>query len=210
MGGTFDPIHNGHLLLGRQALLEQMVDVVWYMPAKAPPHKKGKDITDAGHRLAMVRLATGDDAGFRCSDFELARDGFSYTVDTLRLLGEAYPCESFSLIIGADSFLEIETWYESAGIMELAPLLVAGRSYARCKDPETALETQKSLLEEKYHARIHFLRNPHIDISSTAIREMIQEGQDPSAFVPESVLAYIHEHGLYHAHGQRITGNAAV
>ncbi len=91
MGGTFDPIHNGHLLLGKQAYLEYNLDYIWFMPSGQPPHKKNRHVTDSVHRCAMVKLALQGESTFLFSDFEVSRKGNTYTAQTLALLKEAYP-----------------------------------------------------------------------------------------------------------------------
>ena len=111
MGGTFDPIHNGHLQLGRQAREEYHLEQVWFMPSGQPPHKKDHAVTDAWTRLEMVRLAIAGQKGFSLSDFEIRRPGNTYTAQTLKLLSEAYPENLFYFIIGADSLYDIEKWY---------------------------------------------------------------------------------------------------
>ena len=129
MGGTFDPIHKGHLLLGRHALKEYRLDQVWYMPSGQPPHKRDHDITDVKDRLAMVELAIRHDPDFLLSDFETSREGNTYTAQTLRLLKEAYPQHEFFFIIGADSLYEIEYWYHPEKIIGVVPILVADRAW---------------------------------------------------------------------------------
>ena len=126
MGGTFDPIHNGHLAVGRQAYREYQLDEVWFMPSGHPPHKKDHAVTDAADRCAMTRLAIRNDPYFRFSDFEVRREGNTYTAQTLTLLRRQYPDVRFYFIIGADSLFEIESWYMPEKIMEQAVILVAG------------------------------------------------------------------------------------
>ena len=112
MGGTFDPIHNGHIMLGRQAYEEYDLDCIWYMPSRIPPHKKDHTITAAKDRLAMTAAAIAPYPYFKLSDFELRRiGGNTYTADTLRLLKEEYPDVEFFFIAGADSIMDIEKWY---------------------------------------------------------------------------------------------------
>lgn len=169
MGGTFDPIHNGHLLIGRQAKEEYQLDQVWFMPSGQPPHKKDHPVTDAKIRWEMAKLALDalkEDAFF-LSDFEIRRAGNTYTAQTLTLLKQQYPGHCFYFIIGADSLYEIEQWYHPEQVMEQAVLLVADREYEFF---HPRLEKQMTYLKTKYHAdifRLHlqgsfyfFRRNP--------------------------------------------------
>lgn len=194
MGGTFDPVHNGHLMLGRQALAEYGPDEVWFMPSGLPPHKKGHRIAPPEDRLAMVRLAVSGIRGFVCSDFELQRPGLTYSSDTLRLLTEEYPAHTFSFIIGADSFFEIERWHCPQDVMRMAGLFVACRAYDRI---HPSMEAQAALLSEKYGARIQFLHCPETEVSSSEIRELVNSGGDIRGLVPGAVADYIAKHGLY-------------
>ena len=130
MGGTFDPIHSGHLMLGKQAYEEYDLDCVWYMPSRQPPHKKDHGITPAALRLEMVNLAVERTPFFSCSDFELRRkDGNTYTADTLRLLKEEYPDTEFYFIVGADSIFDIEKWYHPELVMKLADFYKTSTDY---------------------------------------------------------------------------------
>jgi nicotinate-nucleotide adenylyltransferase len=196
MGGTFDPIHNGHLMLGRQALEEYGLDQVWYMPSGQPPHKKDHAVTDAADRLEMVRRAVDGIDGFVCSDFEIQRPGITYSVETLRLLRQEYPADEFYFIIGADSFYEIERWFQPQEILKLTALMVAVREYPGAA---RSMEEQKKLLEEKYQARVHFLHCAKMDVSSSGLRRSISEGEPVGDLIPEAVLSYIKEKGLYKA-----------
>jgi len=194
MGGTFDPIHYGHLMLGRQARGEYFLDQVWFMPSGQPPHKKDHTVTEAGDRLSMVCLAIEGEPDFCCSEFEIQRPGATYTARTLQLLIQEYPKHQFSFIIGADSFYEIEKWYHPQEIMERVPLLVAGREYP---DAPRTMEEQAACLEKKYGADIRFLHCEEMDVSSEMLRCMVKNGQDIRNFVPDAVAAYIESHGLY-------------
>lgn len=194
MGGTFDPIHNGHLMLGRQAYEEYGLDFIWFMPSGQPPHKKNRAVTDKADRCAMVRLAVRGQPGFRFSDFEVSREGNTYTARTLALLKEAYPDHTFHYIIGADSLYEIETWYHPESVLTKVPLLVAGRAYNR---EHAVLSEQIAYLTQKYDASIRVLHCRETDISSEAIRKAAGEGQSIRGFVPEAVEAYIRSRNLY-------------
>lgn len=194
MGGTFDPVHNGHLLLGRQAYEEYDLDEVWYMPSHIPPHKKDHSITPGEDRISMLRLALEDLPFCRVSDFEMKREGNTYTAQTLKLLTEQYPDASFFFIAGADSLFQMETWYHPEIVMSLATFLVSGREY---ESQELTLEQQADYLRRTYGARIHLLHNEEISVSSADIRKRAAEGRSISSFVPEQVEAYIRLHGLY-------------
>lgn len=194
MGGTFDPIHNGHLLLGRQAYQEYGLNQVWFMPSGIPPHKKDHTVTAVEDRLAMVRLAISEYPFFVCSDFEIRRQGNTYTAETLKLLGEAYPKHTFFFIIGADSLYQIESWYHPREVMEQTTLLVAGRDYPQAP---CSMEEQIARLKAAYGADIRLLHCEEIDISSGELRRMGAEGKQLSSYIPECVEQYIQTHGLY-------------
>lgn len=194
MGGTFDPIHNGHLMLGEQAYREYQLDEVWFMPSGHPPHKKNQNITDPDLRLAMTKLAIHGKTGLVCSDFEVRRNGNTYTAQTLRLLREAYPQHQFFFIIGADSLYEIEKWYEPDQVLSQAVVLAARREY---EDAHASMERQISYLYTKYNADIRILHCKEMDISSAILRERIANGLSVSEYVPRDVLTYINDQGLY-------------
>lgn len=195
MGGTFDPIHSGHLMLGRQAYEEYELDCVWYMPSRQPPHKKDHLITSPDERLEMVRLAVESTPFFACSDFELRRtEGNTYTADTLLLLKQAYPDTEFYFIVGADSIFDIEKWYHPEIVMKNAVLLAADRS---CGHDDFPLNRQIEHLTKKYDARICRLHSRRIDVSSQILREKIQNGEGVSDYIPDPVVQFIREHQLY-------------
>lgn len=194
MGGTFDPIHNGHLLLGEQAYYEYGLDQIWYMPSGQPPHKKDHRVTDSHIRLEMTRLAMEGREGFSCSDFEVMRSGNTYTSQTLEILHEKYPGHTFYFIIGADSLYEIEHWHEPAKVLEQAVILAAVREY---ESAGRSMETQIAYLKEKYQADVRMLHCREIDISSAELRRMTALGESIEPFVPEPVARYIKENHLY-------------
>lgn len=194
MGGTFDPIHMGHLQIGRQAKEEYGLEQVWFMPSGQPPHKKDHRVTAAPLRCAMVELAIEGQDGFVSSRFEVERPGNTYTAQTLALLKEAYPEHDFYFIIGADSLYEIEKWYEPEKIMAQTVLLVAGRAYDRA---HPSMDAQMRYLTETYGARICPLHCPQVDISSEEIRSLAAGGAELTGLLPEKVIAFIKENGLY-------------
>lgn len=194
MGGTFDPIHNGHLMIGGQAYKEYGLKEVWYMPSGHPPHKKNRNVSEPAIRLAMTELAVKDHEGFVCSDFEVRRTGNTYTAQTLRLLREEYPEHSFYFIIGADSLYEIENWYEPDQVLTQAVILAARREY---EEADRSMDKQIAYLASKYGADIHTLHCGEMDISSAELRSMIARGQSISDYVPREVIEFIEAHGLY-------------
>ncbi len=195
MGGTFDPIHLGHLMIGQQAQEEYGLDEVWYMPSRIPPHKKDHKITSAQDRCAMVQAAIAPYPGFVFSDFELKRtEGNTYTADTMRLLKEEYPEYEFYFIVGADSIHDIEKWYHPEYVLKEVCFLAADREY---ENPVRSLEDQIAYLTKKYNARIYRLHCRMMNIASAEIRERLAGNQPVEDLIPESVLTYIREHDLY-------------
>lgn len=191
MGGTFNPIHNGHLMLADCAYENFALDQIWFLPNGNPPHKKNEMAVD--ERLEMVRLAINGNDRFSLNSYEAERAEKSYSYETLETFHELYPECEFYFIIGADSLFSIESWKEPARVMKACTLLAA------CRDDkdQTDMKRQIAYLESKYEADIRFLKAPHMDISSSEIREMSRLQKDISAYVPEKVAAYINNHCLY-------------
>lgn len=194
MGGTFDPIHNGHLLLGRQAYMEYGLESVWFMPSGQPPHKRNQGVSDGIHRCAMVKLAIENQSSFEFSDFEFLRNGNTYTAQTMALLKESFPQHQFFYIIGADSLYEIESWYHPRQVMTSVPFLVANREY---KKEHRSLQDQIAYLKNSYGANIRLLHCREMDISSAEIRQAVQRGMSIENYVPQPVREYIAAHNLY-------------
>ena len=197
MGGTFDPIHSGHLMLGKQAYEEYDLDCVWYMPSRQPPHKKDRHITSPADRLEMVRLAVESTPFFACSDFELCRtEGNTYTADTLLLLKQAYPDTEFYFIVGADSIFDIEKWYHPEYVLPAVTFLAAAREH---EEADRSLDEQISYLNQKYQAHILRLHCREMDVASAEIRAAFRAGHaaDVRSLVPKEVCQYIEQHGLY-------------
>lgn len=197
MGGTFDPIHNGHIMLGKQAYEEYGLDCVWFMPSRIPPHKKDHKITSAKDRMGMTAAAIAPYSYFELSDFEFRRDGGNtYTADTLRLLREEYHDVDFYFIAGADSILDIEKWYHYEYVLSNITFLAAVREY---DEAECSLDEQISYLEQKYQARIMKLHCGEMKVASADIRNALKEGHldEVRSLIPESVCKYIEQHRLY-------------
>lgn len=193
MGGTFNPIHNGHLALAQAAYAYCGLDEVWFMPSGVSYLKAEDKIADGEKRLKMTALAVEEIPYFSCSDMEVRRAGNTYTADTLRQLAEKYPSDSFYFIMGADSLFGLPTWKEPETIAGLCTLAVVVRDDADVR----ALQAQKELLEQKYAATVVIVPFKKVAISSSDIRERIAKKQDVAELLPEKVLAYINENGLY-------------
>lgn len=196
MGGTFDPVHNGHLMLADTAYRQFDLDQVWFLPNGNPPHKKEENIgTDARHRSRMVALAIQGRDYCRLEEYEVRRREVSCSYQTLEHFREQYPEDEFYFIIGADSLFAIETWVHPERIFPACVILAA------CRDDHDSLEEMKAQIEhlKKVYpkARIQLLRSPLIPVSSSEIRRKIQAGLSIAEEVPEEVEAYIKEEELY-------------
>lgn len=195
MGGTFDPIHNGHLMLGETAYHQFQLDKVWYMPNGNPPHKKQSKIgMDALTRMEMVKLAIQDKEYFELQDYEVMKESVSPTYQTLAHFREVYPDDTFYYIIGADSLFSIERWIHPELIFPNCIILAACRD-----DIDTSEEMNEKInyLCQKFDAQIKFLTSPLVNISSSELREKIKNGEKITGLVPLSVEEYIRKEGLY-------------
>lgn len=193
MGGTFNPIHTGHLLLAQYALEECQLDKVLFIPTGNSYMKNAKEILSGEMRLKMVDLAIEDAEEFESSDVEIRREGNTYTCETLPELKTFYPGAELYFLMGADSFLSIHKWRKPDIILAHATLVVVTRdgvSYER-------LETQKAFLQKEFGGRIELVSFPTIDISSSEIRQRLREGKSIRFQVPERVRSFIEENGLY-------------
>lgn len=184
LGGTFDPIHKGHLALARYALKQFKLDRVFFIPAARPPHKKSsKPVASVKHRLAMVRCALRGSKHFKISELEIKRRGPSYTVDTLKAFRRKFPTAKLFLILGQDSYAGLRHWKEPAKIVSFAHLLVAKR--------------RGSAITKKIPAYVSWLRMPFYIISSSQLREAIKKGEKIDDDLPTTVMRYIKTHHLY-------------
>ncbi len=199
MGGTFNPIHNGHLAIAEEAKEQFGLEEIWFLPSKKPPHKRNEIIAENEMRMDMVALAIKPYPFFVMSDLEMNREGYSYTADTLQELVNRYPEDSFYFIVGSDSLHYMEKWYMPEQIFQLCTVLVAPRLPATLE----ADERQKEKLEAEYDAHIHFIRMEPLEIASSGLLKLFQEGQDISPFVPASVEEYIKQNKLYGYHTKR-------
>jgi nicotinate-nucleotide adenylyltransferase len=192
LGGTFNPPHLGHLICAQEAYLQLGLDRVTLIPARIPPHKAVEDEPGAEHRLELCRLAIrGDEQRLAVSDLEIARDGPSYTVDTLEALHSSAPDHELYLIVGGDIAAGLPDWHEPERVLSLATLAVAKRRGT----PQTAVDDALGSLQGGERTR--FFRMPRIAISSTMLRERVKSGQPIKYYVPDRVAGYIKRHHLY-------------
>ena len=194
MGGTFDPIHIGHLLLAEFAYEDFKLDEIWFPPNGNPPHKKTDESKKAlAHRIKMIELAISDMPHFKIDLSEAETDVHSYTYSTMQKFNRMYPECEFYFILGADSLFAIEEWRYFKEIFPTCTILAAMRDD---KDVRT-MQEQISYLKERYGAKIELLRAPLLEISSTTIRKRAAMRRGIRYIVPDSVSNYIKEHELY-------------
>lgn len=196
LGGTFDPIHNGHLIIGEYARTTLDLDKVIFIPVGIAPHKDNKKITDSEIRVKMIDIAIKSNPYFYQSLIEVKRDRVSYTVETITRLKEEYKEDELYFIMGGDSIFEIESWKDSKTLMKICNFIVLDRGY------RTTDDIRKKMLELKrlYGMRVQDIRSPIIEISSTEIRNRGKMNQSIKYLVPESLEKYILENKLY-GHG---------
>lgn len=194
MGGTFDPIHMGHLILGERACQQFQLDTVFFMPAGNPPHKRHRTgrATDE-QRTEMVRLAIADNPHFQLSLTEMNSDGFSYSYRTLEKLKKEHPDTDYFFIMGADSLTDFDTWKEPQRIVNAAHIVVATRNQMNPDGFEQLLTRRR----DQFHGDFLRLDTPNLDISSKNLREMICEGESVRYYLPESVRQYILANNIY-------------
>lgn len=193
-GGTFNPVHLGHLNYAGHCAAQLAFDEVLFIPTNLPPHKNAPDLASNEDRLKMLRLALEDLPGMRPSDIEYRLGGKSYTVNTLAALREEMPDAAFSLLIGSDMLYTFTEWREYESILQQARVIATARVDAEWDHLEHARHQLG-----KYADRVTLLPVPVFPVSSTQIRTAIQNGEDVSALLPEKVLQYIQKRGLYRA-----------
>lgn len=198
-GGTFDPIHRGHITAAQAAAQQLGLDLLLLIPASIPPHKALPDGgADAAQRLEMATLATAElSCPAQVLDVEVKRRGKSYTADTLRTLRRQYPEDELWLLMGTDMFLSLQDWREPQEILRLARVA----AFSRTGDPEQQrFARQKAYLEKTFGAQVTVVENPHVvDISSTRLRQLLPEGRE---YLPEAVYGYILRQRLYGTHAE--------
>ena len=196
MGGTFNPIHLAHLYIAYEAKETLNLDKVIFMVAGNPPHKKESPVIDSNYRYDMVKMAIKDYPGFEISDYEIKKQGYSYTYETLKYLkGDEEDIEVF-FIAGADSLMDIEKWKNPELVLSNCTFV----AFNRGEYTKEALERQKKKLQDKYNSNIILLDISNLDISSSMIRERIIKGKRVDFFMPNKVMEYIEQNNLYRGH----------
>lgn len=191
LGGTFDPIHYGHLMIAENAREAYELDKVIFMPAGCPPHKDGKRVSPADKRLAMVELAVKDNSYFVVSDYEITKESSSYTVDTMGWLKEKYPEETeFYFILGADELRDLPHWKEPQKLLTLCKMIAVTR-------PHINFSLRQLAGIFKQPQNIETLGTPEMQLSATDIRNRIKNGVTIRYMVPDAVLEFIKKEGLY-------------
>lgn len=196
-GGSFDPIHFGHIGLARQAFRELNLDRVIFIPTKKQPFKLAANPASAEDRVNMLKLALENEKMFSISSLEIERDGISYTFDTLQqikqILDKAGGSNEYYFIMGGDSFSQIESWHKAELLLSSCNLAVGIR-------PGTdmgILDILRLSIEEKYSIKIVFLNNKQLEISSTIIKDKLRKGESIKGLLPEKTRRYIYERKLY-------------
>jgi nicotinate-nucleotide adenylyltransferase len=199
LGGSFDPVHVGHLHIARQARRRLDLDPVVFVPAGRPPHKLDQALTGPDHRFEMVRLALDGEPHFTLSRIDLDRPGPCYSVDTVRLMQERWGPEArIHFLIGADSLVDLPGWYRPRQLLELCQVVAVGRPGYR---------VDLAALERRFAGAppvILLESMPLVDVSSTDIRRRVAEGRSIEGLVPPAVAAYIKTHGLYSSAQDRL------
>lgn len=191
IGGTFNPIHLAHLYIAYEAKCQLNLDKVIFMPAGSPPHKKNEDILEAPLRYKMVLEAIKKYEDFEISNYEIEKEGFSYTYETLENFKSKDNILYF--ITGADCLINIEKWKNPDRIFKASKLVV----FNRPGYDKESLKLQKNEIEKKYNTSINFLDIMDLEISSTMIRDRIKDGKKIDFFIPKEVLDFIRKNNIY-------------
>lgn len=195
-GGSFDPIHYGHIRPVLQAREELGLDRVVYLPTANPPHKPGRQFAPVHARFAMVELALLDEPELRVSPYELTPDRPAYTVDTVLDYRGRHPDHRLHLLLGGDSFAALESWHRWRDLVRQVRLVVLVRPGWEIGETREHLSEELTALAES--DQVYFLANPRVDVSSTELRQRVRDGEPvPEGATPELVLQYIRKYGLY-------------
>ncbi|MFH1746020.1 MAG: nicotinate-nucleotide adenylyltransferase [Planctomycetota bacterium] len=195
-GGSFDPIHVGHLIVSRFVAEQLEIDRVVLIPGANPPHKLNQVLAPAEDRLAMCRLAVADDPSFAVSDWEIRQGSITYTLHTVRHFLRSDPANTeLYWLVGMDSLVELGTWYRVGELVELCTVVTAGRP--GFEEPDLSGLAGPLSAEQIERLRRSVVESPLVDVSSTDIRQRVRAGKSIRYLVPEAVRAYVGECGLY-------------
>lgn len=195
IGGSFDPVHMGHLIIAQDAAERLELSEVVFIPAAVPPHKQHLTQVDAEHRLNMIRMAVESDIRFSVSDVEIQRGGVSYTVDTIRELKAERPDADWVLVVGSDTLVDLHNWYKIDELLDLCEVA----TFLRPGENDLEEIVGKVLVTERHKQNLleNMVGAHQVEISSTEIRMRVTEGLSIRYLVPPEVEMYIFEHGLY-------------
>lgn len=204
LGGTFDPVHNGHLQLAQYVFTHGPFQKILFIPSYQPPHRNAP-IASPEQRLEMLAIALEKERNFEINDCEIRRKGISYMIDTLIYLHKAFPEEPLCLILGTDAFAKLNTWHRWKELLNYVHLIVIDRpdiSTSMNSQIETLLKIHEtknlSDLQQNKNGKIFLMKMPSIPISATQIRENFLQGKSQKSILPTPVLQYINQHFLYH------------
>ncbi|MHC1745374.1 MAG: nicotinate-nucleotide adenylyltransferase [Syntrophobacteraceae bacterium] len=212
LGGTFDPVHMGHLRIAEEAVDQLRLDGLLFIPAASPPHKVDRVFQSFEHRCAMLEAAIADNPRFSLSTIERELPGRSYTVATLRKLHSVTPrCVEYYFLVGMDGFLELDTWWKYRELFQLARIVVLERpgysvadilmTLKRTVSPLYEVGADRSTFVHPHLLPVHALKSTLLDISSTEIRQLLAAGRSIRYLVTPGVLGYIGAHALYRPPG---------
>ncbi|NDL67923.1 nicotinate-nucleotide adenylyltransferase [Anaerotalea alkaliphila] len=193
MGGSFNPVHTGHLVAASEVADSRYFDRVCFLPSGTPAHKPDIQMASAKHRLGMLEAALQEDDRFLISTEELYRSGNTYTFDTMTALGKRFPEDRHFLVVGSDAFLDLQKWHRSEELLQICNFALVNRSgYSR-----EAIDRQKAWILDRFPCQIQEIEIPDMEISSSDIRRRVRERRTIRYLVPESVAAYINRYDLY-------------
>lgn len=193
LGGTFDPVHYGHLAIGQLALEVCQLDELYFVPTGKPPHKLSSEVTSANNRYEMLRIAVSVHPQFSICDYEIKRDSPSYTQNLLLYFREQFPEDELHLVMGADLFHELELWYHYQELFSLAHLVIMNRENS---DP-VSLEEKAELFRRNFQASITLVSGIRLQVSSSMIRKRVRDKHTIRYLTPDTVVRYIEDKQLY-------------
>lgn len=193
MGGTFNPIHLGHLILAEEARNNLNLDKVIFIPTGTPPHKKRTSVLNPLYRYEMAVLATADNPYFQVSPIEINKEGISYTIDTIKYLKKIYTNSTLYFITGADSLVDICSWKNASELLRLCKFATAKRR----EISNVKLESTVNEINQTYGESVYLLSTPYIEISSTDIRNRVKSGKSIKYYVSNNVESYIVKNNIY-------------